>query len=109
MNSYTITTQTLENYGAHADSGKFSAGENFWKFKSGMTYIISGIDRLQDAVAFAVSILTENNILIKEFITDFKDGDDRKSVDGYVELNVHEYMNADRITRYRMRSNVIWD
>ena len=50
--NYAIHTQHLENYGAHAEDGKFSSGNAYWKMKGGVTYIVSGLDRVQDAVAF---------------------------------------------------------
>ena len=64
---FVVHTQTLENYGAHAESGKFADGMAYWKFKSGDTYVVSGLDRLQDAVAFVAAISMENYIGWKEF------------------------------------------
>lgn len=49
---YVISTQYLENYGAHTGNGSFKAGEHYWKFKGGSDYIVTGFDRIQDAVAF---------------------------------------------------------
>ena len=43
---FAIHTQTLENYGAHSEDGKFSSGNHYWKFKPGTTYIVS------DAVSY---------------------------------------------------------
>ena len=65
--NFLVSTQTLENYGAHSGSGRFAAGESYWKFKSGTDYIISGVDRVQDAVAFVAALTTENSIGYKEF------------------------------------------
>ena len=48
---FIVTTQGLENYGAHAESGKFADGQNYWKFKSGSTYLVEDLDRAQDAMA----------------------------------------------------------
>ena len=64
---FVVHTQTLENYGAHAESGKFADGMAYWKFKGGDTYVVSGLDRMQDAVAFVAAIGMENNISFKEF------------------------------------------
>ena len=64
---FVITTQALENYGAHAGSGRFAAGESYWKFKSGTDYLVSGLDRPQDAMAFVAAIGLENGIGWKEF------------------------------------------
>ena len=65
--NYAVHTQHLENYGAHAESGKFSDGQNYWKMKGGDTYIVSGLDRVQDAVAFVMAAFSDNGIGWKEF------------------------------------------
>ena len=64
---FIVTTQTLENYGAHAESGKFSDGQNYWKFKGGDTYLVEDLDREQDAVAFVAALVMENSIGYKEY------------------------------------------
>jgi hypothetical protein len=64
---FVVSTQGLENYGAHAASGKFAAGEAYWKFKSGTDYLVTGLDRPQDAMAFVAAIGIENGIGWKEF------------------------------------------
>ena len=71
-NKFVVHTQTLENYGAHSESGKFADGMAYWKFKSGDTYVVSGLDRLQDAVAFVAAISIENGIGWKEFPTEIE-------------------------------------
>ena len=65
--NYAIHTQHLENYGAHAEDGKFSSGNAYWKMKGGDTYIVSGVDRVQDAVAFVMAAFSENSLHWKEF------------------------------------------
>ena len=65
--NYAIHTQHLENYGAHAEDGKFSSGNAYWKMKGGDTYIVSGLDRVQDAVAFVMAAFSENGLGWKEF------------------------------------------
>ena len=67
MNVFVVKTQALENYGAHCESGKFADGKAYWKFKSGMEYLVSGLDRPQDAMAFVAAIGMENSIAYKEF------------------------------------------
>ena len=106
--TFTISTQCLENYGAHCESGKFKDGKNYWKFKCGTTYVVNGLDRLSDAVAFITSIVTTNNIYFKEIINDFRSGCPQEVRDDvpYVELNVNDYMNADKLTRRQMMSKV---
>ena len=64
---FVVTTQGLENYGAHQDSGKFADGSAYWKFKSGTEYLVSGLDRPQDAMAFVASFGMDNGIGWKEF------------------------------------------
>jgi len=64
---FVVTTQGLENYGAHQGKGTFAAGEAYWKFKSGKDYLVSGLDRAQDAMAFVAAIGIENGIGWKEF------------------------------------------
>mgnify|MGYP001411315428 FL=1 len=66
-NKFVVHTQTLENYGAHSESGRFADNMAYWKFKFGSTYVVEGLDRIQDAVAFVAAISTENNISFKEF------------------------------------------
>lgn len=64
---FVVTTQGLENYGAHCEDGKFSSNNHYWKFKSGTDYIVSGLDRHQDAMAFVAAIGIENGVGWKEF------------------------------------------
>ena len=64
---YVISTQTIENYGAHAEDGKFSSGNAYWKFKGGTDYIVSGLDRIADAAAFVMAKAGENSLGYKEF------------------------------------------
>ena len=72
MTTFIVTTQGLENYGAHQDSGKFTDGSAYWKFKSGMDYLVSGLDRAQDAMAFVASFGMDNGIGWKEFPCEVK-------------------------------------
>jgi len=64
---FIVHTQTLENYGAHSESGKFADGQNYWKFKGGDTYLVEDLDREQDAMAFVAALVMENGIGYKEF------------------------------------------
>lgn len=109
--TYKVHTQTLENYGAHCESGKFEDGNAYWKFKGGTTYVVTGVDRLQDAVAFIASIITTNNIHYKEFVSTYEEGfvtqDDYDY--GHVILDVPSYMKADKLTRRQMMSNFIYN
>ena len=68
---FVVHTQFLENYGAHAESGRFADGQAYWKFKGGDTYVVDGLDRMQDAVAFVAAISMENGIGAKEFPTHY--------------------------------------
>ena len=57
-----VTTQYLENYGAHSENGKFEDGNSCWKFKGGEQYIVSmPTDRTANAVAFISAYLQKNN------------------------------------------------
>ena len=61
-----VTTQYLENYGAHCENGKFADGHAYWKFKGGTQYVISSIDdggpaRIANAVAFLSAYLQAGN------------------------------------------------
>ena len=64
---FVISTQILENYGAHCEDGKFSSGNAYWKMKGGNDFIVSGLDRMQDAGAYVAALCMENNIHFKEF------------------------------------------
>jgi len=72
--TFYITTQYLENYGAHRENttGKFADDQAHWKFKFGDTYAVTGLDRIQDAVAFVCALTIENGLGIKEFPTSWK-------------------------------------
>ena len=67
---FIVTTQVLENYGAHDDSGKYADGMNYWKFKSGSDYLVEDLDREQDAIAFVAALVMENGIGYKEYPSD---------------------------------------
>jgi len=64
---FIVSTQGLENYGAHCEDGKFRSGNAYWKFKSGTDYLVSGLERPQDAMAFVASFGMDNSIGWKEF------------------------------------------
>ena len=66
---FIVSTQVLENYGAHSEDGKFSSGNHYWKFKGGDEYLVEDLDREQDAMAFVAAICMENGIGYKEFPT----------------------------------------
>ncbi|MDB4331194.1 hypothetical protein N9993_01465 [bacterium] len=70
--TYVVSTQCLENYGAHCEDGKFSSGNAYWKMKGGADYIVDGLERIQDAVAFVAALCTQNNISFKEFPVKFR-------------------------------------
>lgn len=67
MTKFVVHTQGLENYGAHCEDGQFSSGNAYWKFKGGSTYIVSDVDREQDAIAFVMAAFSENGIGWKEY------------------------------------------
>ena len=69
---FVISTQYLENYGAHSEDGKFSSGNAYWKMKGGSDYIVSGLTRIQDAVAFVMAKFGENDLYGKAFPTAYR-------------------------------------
>jgi hypothetical protein len=68
---FVITTQIMENYGAHTGDGKFSSGNAYWKMKGGTDYVVEGLTRIQDAVAFVMAKFSENDLGYKEFPVKF--------------------------------------
>jgi len=73
---FVVTTQFLENYGAHSEDGKFSSGNAYWKMKGGTDYIVSELDRIQDAVAFVAAKTMHNSIGAKEFPVEWQSYDE---------------------------------
>ena len=67
---YVVTTQVLENYGAHDTDGKFKSGNAYWKFKFGSEYLVNDVERPADAMAFIMAAYGANTIGWKEFPTD---------------------------------------
>ena len=72
MQTFVVTTQFLENYGAHCESGRFADGNAYWKMKGGTDFIVTGLDRIQDAVAFVAATAMQNGIGAKEFPVEWK-------------------------------------
>ena len=70
--TFVVTTQFLENYGAHCEDGRFASSNHYWKMKGGYDYAVSGLDRIQDAVAFVAAIAMHNDIGSKEFPIEWK-------------------------------------
>jgi len=66
---YIVMTQILENYGAHCEDGRFSSNNHYWKMKGGETYLVEGLDRAQDAMAYVAAAFIENGLSFKEFPT----------------------------------------
>ena len=64
---FIVSTQVLENYGAHSEDGKFSSGNHYWKFKVGSEYLVEDLDREQDAMAFVAALCMENGVGFKEY------------------------------------------
>jgi len=100
MEKFVIHTQTLENYGAHSESGKFADGQSYWKFKGGDTYVVDGVERMQDAVAFVAAISIENGIGWKEFPCHFTTYNEwmaeiRDSSEDYREYQIERAIHVD--------------
>ena len=64
-----IDVQYKENYGAHDWNGEGDCPQ-YWKFKGGDTYLVSGVDRPADAMAFVMATFAVNSIGVKEIPTD---------------------------------------
>ena len=62
-----VHTQYLENYGAHAKSGKFADDNHYWKMKGGRTFVVDDLDRPEDAIAFIMAGFGDNTISWKEY------------------------------------------
>lgn len=97
-NHYIITTQYLENYGAHSGSGKFSDGQAHWKFKGGEQYLISTkSQQYADAVAFLTAYLHErnNSVHSKEIVVSWDHEPlpypSRVNEEGYIAIDIEEY------------------
>jgi hypothetical protein len=73
---FVISTQYLENYGAHCEDGKFSSGNAYWKMKGGSDYIVSDLDRVQDALAFVMARFGTNDLSQKEYPTAYRTYDE---------------------------------
>jgi hypothetical protein len=73
---FVISTQYLENYGAHCEDGKFSSGNAYWKMKGGSDYIVSGLTRVQDAIAFVMAKFGENDLYAKQYPVMFRTYDE---------------------------------
>ena len=67
MKKLVIQTQYKENYAAHNEDYVHGVSEAYWKFKGGNTYIVSDVEREQDAVAFVMAAFCENNVAWKEY------------------------------------------
>ena len=73
---FVVSTQFLENYGAHCESGRFADGNAYWKMKGGSDFIVGGLDRIQDAVAFVAAKVMQNGIGAKEFPVEWQTYDE---------------------------------
>lgn len=67
---FIVTTQVLENYGAHAEDGKYSSNNSYWKMKGGTDYLVEDLQRSQDAMAFVMAAFSYNDLAYKEFPID---------------------------------------
>ena len=106
MKSYfLITTQYLENYGGHCESGKFTDGKACWKFKGNFRYLIStDSPREANAVAFLTAYLHKGNsdIFSKEIVIEWEQvfADEHGWIlDGdYTEIDIDEHFGANNPT-----------
>ena len=106
---FAIHTQYMENYGAHSESGTFKDGNAFWKMKGGNTYIVSGLSRYQDAIAYVVTEYSEvGAVHIKEFVTSWETEDEWHS--GMVDdsLEYQEFLKGDVTLCHVMSDKEHW-
>ena len=85
-NYYVLTTQYLENYGAHSGSGKFSDGQAHWKFKGGEQYLIS--------------TKRNNSVHSKEIVVSWDHEPlpypSRVNEEGYIVIDIEEYFKQNQ-------------
>jgi len=101
---FLITTQYIENYGAHSESGKFSDGSACWKFKGGQQYLVTyktSFGREANAVAFMTSYLHNRNTSIdfKEIVRDWKQIDKTQipALDDYELIDINFEANSNSL------------
>ena len=101
---YVITTQYMENYGAHSGSGKFSDGQAHWKFKGGEQYLISTeSQQYANAVAFLTAYLHErnNSVHSKEIVVSWDHeplvNPSNAKDEGYIAIDIEEYFNNSNV------------
>lgn len=73
MTSFIVTTQVMFNDCVESDNS-FSSGNSRWKFKGGRTFEVTGVNRVQEAVAFVAAIVMQNNMDVKEFPINWVEG-----------------------------------
>lgn len=98
---FLITTQYLENYGAHCQSGKFSDKTACWKFKGGQQYLVTyttSFGREANAVAFMTSYLHKRNagIYSKEIVREWKQIDESQipELDDYGIIDIDKFFHG---------------
>ena len=68
-----VTTQTLENYGAHDhDWDSQDDVPQYWKFKGGDDILVCGVDSFQNAIALVISLIGDPNQGLMEFPSSWK-------------------------------------
>lgn len=96
---YVVSTQYLENYGAQSGRGTYAHNQHCWKFKGGTDYVVTGLDRVQDAVAFVQAYLAVgkkgNNIMVKEFPAEWQSYTDwRDSLNDLLSDHINHILEA---------------
>lgn len=98
---FLITTQYIENYGAHCESGKFSDGSACWKFKNGQQYVVSyttTFGREANAVAFMTSYLHKRNARVdyKEIVRDWEQIHESQiaALDHYKAIDIDDFFHG---------------
>lgn len=111
--AYIVSTQVIENYGAHDEDGRYANGNARWKFKGGTDYLIKGLERAADAVAFAHAYINRdmdgvdtNTLSFKEYICShcrYEDWLDSIADlhEEYQQLKIEELIEIDVAKMYR--------
>lgn len=73
MSKLLISTQVLENYGAHDWDGKGSCPQ-YWKAKGGNDYVVKNIDpnRAADIATWACGEIEQDNEYFREFAVNWE-------------------------------------
>ena len=107
-----ISTQCLENYGAHTENGKFEDGNAYWKFKGGEDYVIStNSPQVANAVAFLSAYLhKDQDVHSKEVIVKFETiyedwvPEEDAGCNDPIEIDIEEYFEQQKRVKNKRKA-----